>query len=82
VLLFVGKYVYDMNINHNFEPLLKGKYINPVIPPDEIESYVKKYHIKSIRLTYARYKRLCFKSRKEELEAEKQRLQKGGKLFQ
>jgi type IV secretory pathway TrbL component len=24
VLLFVGKYVYDMNINHNFETITEG----------------------------------------------------------
>jgi protein tyrosine phosphatase (PTP) superfamily phosphohydrolase (DUF442 family) len=49
VLLFVGKYVYDMNINHNFETITEGKvYKSAVIPPDEIESYVRKYHIKSI----------------------------------
>ncbi|HEY4618259.1 MAG TPA: dual specificity protein phosphatase family protein [Flavobacterium sp.] len=49
VLVFAGKYVYDMNINHNFETITEGKvYKSGVIPPDEIESYVKKYHIKSI----------------------------------
>lgn len=49
MLTFVGKYVYDMNINHNFETITEGKvYKSGVIPPDEIESYVKKYHIKSI----------------------------------
>jgi protein tyrosine/serine phosphatase len=49
VLLFVGKYVYDMNINHNFETITEGKvYKSGVIPPNEIESYVKKYKIKSI----------------------------------
>ncbi|SEA97147.1 Tyrosine phosphatase family protein [Flavobacterium gillisiae] len=38
-----------MNINHNFETITEGKvYKSGVIPPDEIESYVKKYHIKSI----------------------------------
>jgi hypothetical protein len=64
VLLFVGKYVYDMNINHNFETITEGKvYKSAVIPPDEIESYVKKYHIKSIE-TYVCYKRLCFKIQK------------------
>lgn len=48
-LVFAGKYVYDMNINHNFETITEGKvYKSGVIPPDEIESYVKKYHIKSI----------------------------------
>ena len=49
LLVFVGKYVYDMNINHNFETITEGKvYKSGVVPPDEIESYVKKYHIKSI----------------------------------
>ena len=49
VLIFVGKYVYYMNINHNFETITEGKvYKSGVIPPNEIESYVKKYHIKSI----------------------------------
>ncbi len=49
ILIGVGKYVYDMNINHNFETITEGKvYKSGVIPPDEIESYVKKYHIKSI----------------------------------
>jgi protein tyrosine/serine phosphatase len=38
-----------MNINHNFETITEGKvYKSGVIPPDEIESYVKKYKIKSI----------------------------------
>ena len=49
ILIFVGKYVYDMNINHNFETITEGKvYKSGVIPPDEIKDYVKKYHIKSI----------------------------------
>jgi protein tyrosine phosphatase (PTP) superfamily phosphohydrolase (DUF442 family) len=49
LLVLTGKYVYDMNINHNFETITEGKvYKSGVIPPDEIESYVKKYHIKSI----------------------------------
>ena len=49
VFIFVGKYVYDMNINHNFETITEGKvYKSGVIPPDELESYVKKYQIKSI----------------------------------
>jgi predicted protein tyrosine phosphatase len=49
VLFFVGKYVYDMNINHNFETITEGKvYKSGVIPPDEIADYVSKYHIKSI----------------------------------
>jgi protein tyrosine/serine phosphatase len=47
--VFGGKYYYDMNINHNFETITEGKvYKSGVIPPNEIEAYVKKYHIKSI----------------------------------
>ena len=49
VLVLVGNYVYDMNINHNFETITEGKvYKSGVIPPDEIADYVNKYHIKSI----------------------------------
>ena len=45
----VGKYVYDMHINHNFETITEGKvYKSGVIPPDEIEDYVEEYKIKSI----------------------------------
>ena len=48
-VLFGVKYVYDMNINHNFETITEGKvYKSGVIPPDELETYVKKYKIKSI----------------------------------
>lgn len=47
--VFGGKYAYDMHINHNFETITDGKvYKSGVIPPDEIEDYVKKYNIKSI----------------------------------
>jgi hypothetical protein len=49
VVFFVGKYVYDMNINHNFETITEGKvYKSGVIPPDEIADYVKDNKIKSI----------------------------------
>ena len=49
VLVGVGKYVYDMNINHNFETITENKvYKSGVIPPDEIADYVSKYKIKSI----------------------------------
>ena len=49
IVIGVGKYVYDININHNFETITEGKvYKSGVIPPDEIEQYVKKYNIKSI----------------------------------
>lgn len=49
VLFFVGKYVYQMHINHNFETISEGKvYKSGVIPPDKIKDYVQKYHIKSI----------------------------------
>ena len=49
VLVFGGKYVYDLNINHNFETITEGKvYKSGVIPPDELKTYIKKYKIKSI----------------------------------
>ena len=49
ILFWGGKQIYDMNINHNFETITEGKvYKSGVIPPDELESYVAKYHIKSI----------------------------------
>ena len=49
VLVIVGKYMYDMNINHNFETITEGEvYKSGVIPPDELKEYINKYHIKSI----------------------------------
>lgn len=49
VVAGVGKYVYDMHVNHNFETITEGKvYKSGVIPPDEIDDYVKEYKIKSI----------------------------------
>jgi len=49
VVLGVGKYVYDVNIDHNFEPVVEGKvYRSGTIPPDQLPDYIKKYNIKSI----------------------------------
>ncbi len=49
VLIGIGKYVYVMNINHNFETITEGKvYKSGVIPPNELASYINKYHIKSV----------------------------------
>lgn len=49
VLVLGGKYVYDVNINYNFKTITENKvYKSGVIPPDEIEKYVKKYNLKSI----------------------------------
>ena len=49
VLVGVAKYVYDMNINHNFETIEEGKvYKSGVIPPDELADYIKEYKIKSV----------------------------------
>lgn len=51
LLLFigVGKYVYDVNINHSFETVTENKvYKSGFVPPSDIESYIKKYNIKSI----------------------------------
>ena len=47
--IFGGKYVYDMHINHNFETITEGKvYKSGVIPPDELEAYIKAHNIKSV----------------------------------
>ncbi|MFZ4105754.1 dual specificity protein phosphatase family protein [Flavobacterium sp.] len=49
ILVCTGKYVYDRHINHNFMIITEGKvFKSGAIPPDEIQSYVKKYNIKSI----------------------------------
>lgn len=49
ILIGIVKFVYDVNINHNFREIDKDKvYKSGVIPPEEIEGYVKKYNIKSI----------------------------------
>ena len=42
IVVGVGKYVYDMHINHNFETISEGKvFKSAVIPPDEIADYVE-----------------------------------------
>ena len=49
ILVLVGKYVYDVNVNYNFKEITENKvYKSGVIPPNKIEDYTKKYHIKSI----------------------------------
>ncbi|MCV9928718.1 dual specificity protein phosphatase family protein [Flavobacterium sp. LS1R49] len=49
ILIGVAKYVYDMNINHNFKTISEGKvYKSGVIPPDQLADYINKYHIKSV----------------------------------
>jgi len=49
VLSAVGYYVYSININHNFKTISEGKvYKSGVIPPDQIEDYIKEYGIKSV----------------------------------
>ena len=49
ILVLVGKYVYDVNINYNFKEITENKvYKSGVIPPNKIEDYTKKHHIKSI----------------------------------
>lgn len=49
VLVGVGYYVWAININHNFKTISEGKvYKSGVIPPDQIEDYIKKYGIKSV----------------------------------
>jgi protein tyrosine/serine phosphatase len=49
VLVLAGKYVYDVNINHNFGTITDGKvYKSGVIPPDQLADYIEKYDIKSV----------------------------------
>src|SRR5690606_17468731 len=49
LVIGVGKYVYDVNIDHNFEPVVEGKvYKSGAIPTDELPDYIKKYKIKSV----------------------------------
>jgi protein tyrosine phosphatase (PTP) superfamily phosphohydrolase (DUF442 family) len=49
ILVGVGYYVWSININHNFKTISEGKvYKSGVIPPDQIEDYIKKYGIKSV----------------------------------
>lgn len=49
VILGVGKEVYDVNINHNFKTITEGKvFKSGVIPPEDLESYIEKYNIKSV----------------------------------
>jgi len=49
VLVGVGYYVWSININHNFKTISEGKvYKSGVIPPDQIEDYIKDYGIKSV----------------------------------
>ena len=48
-LIVAGREFYVMNINHNFETITEGKvYKSGVIPPDELEDYIKKNNIKSV----------------------------------
>lgn len=49
VLIAVGKYVYDVNINHNFKPVTEGKvYKSGAIPTDQLPDYIAKNNIKSV----------------------------------
>lgn len=49
VLIAVGKYVYDTNINHNFKAVTEGKvYKSGAIPIDELPEYIEEYNIKSV----------------------------------
>jgi len=49
IILGVGKEVYDVNINYNFETITEGKvFKSGVIPPENLERYIEKNNIKSI----------------------------------
>ena len=48
-LIIAGREIYVVNINHNFGAITEGKvYKSGVIPPDELEDYIKKNNIKSV----------------------------------
>ena len=48
-LIIAAREIYVVNINHNFETITEGKvYKSGVIPPDELEEYIKKNNIKSV----------------------------------
>ncbi len=49
VLIGVGKYVYDTNINHNFKAVTEGKvYKSGAIPIDQLPKYISDNNIKSV----------------------------------
>jgi len=49
IILGVGKEVYDVNINYNFETITEGKvFKSGVIPPENLERYIEKNNIKSV----------------------------------
>lgn len=49
VLIGVGKYVYDTNINHNFKTITEGKvYKSGAIPPAQLPDYIKDHNIKTV----------------------------------
>ena len=48
-LIIAGREIYVVNINHNFGAITEGKvYKSGVIPPGELEDYIKKNNIKSV----------------------------------
>ncbi len=49
ILLGVGKYVYDTNINYNFKEVSENKvYRSGAIPPEKLPSYIEKHGIKTV----------------------------------
>src|SRR5690625_7826745 len=49
VLLGVGKYVYDTNINYNFKEVSENKvYRSGAIPRETLPSYLEKHGIKTV----------------------------------
>ena len=48
-MIIAAREIYVVNINHNFETITEGKvYKSGVIPPDQLEEYIKKNNIKSV----------------------------------
>jgi protein tyrosine phosphatase (PTP) superfamily phosphohydrolase (DUF442 family) len=49
LVVLVAGYVWQVNINHRFETITPGKvYRSAAMPPDKIDDYLLKYHIKTV----------------------------------
>jgi protein tyrosine/serine phosphatase len=48
-LVYIGNYLFDVNLNYNFKEISKSRvYKSGVIPPYKLAEYIHKYNIKSI----------------------------------
>ena len=48
-VVFVAGYLWQVVFNYRFEAIAPGKvYKSAAMPPDKIDSYLDKYHIKTV----------------------------------